>query len=504
MEKRIAENKVSHYNISCEERFNQYLRFMNEDVEKGYNLRCRYLYKIYQVGISSLYTKDERKDVVNRLLKNASEQTDENNRALDLICAYKMVQYNKFDIDVPHFRVSETLWTDTTAPKKEFPESILKMMSEERRRKTLACIENYGPNEEILDLYNVAIQRNWFGGFNPMKTEVDDGIYDGMNEIEAFNRRNNNAIKCMTISLLYNKRIAKNIEYFRLSFEDGKPCLYRKEIKDIPDLNFLEDSGKNSIEYYWVVFNSSPELFDKNSKVDIEDVDMKTYKVAMFYKDFDHSSGNLHVLPGAMQVWEKEESVNEDEFWIRDGKINQKYHEKTPGCKCKGGRIYAEDGWKPVAVTDEKGKDREKTRNHYIFWYLWGDSFKYLRYAIGKSDFESLKVNEKCKATFSKDFYRKALVEKIYADLKLSPGQGTYFFLKFNNRNPISGYRVIYVAGEGYFYDFNGKENPYQEGKIINLMGKKIKYTPSPNDFITVEENRGYWELNYSKGVAQA
>lgn len=503
MEKRIAENKVSHYNISCEERFNQYLRFMNEDVEKGYNLRCRYLYKIYQVGVSSLYTKDERKDVVNRLLKNASEQTDENNRALDLICAYKMVQYNKFDIDVPHFRVSETLWTDTTAPKKEFPESILKMMSEERRRKTLACIENYGPNEEILDLYNVAIQRNWFGGFNPMKTEVDDGIYDGMNEIEAFNRRNNNAIKCMTISLLYNKRIAKNIEYFRLSFEDGKPCLYRKEIKDIPDLNFLEDSGKNSIEYYWVVFNSSPELFDKNSKVDIEDVDMKTYKVAMFYKDFDHSSGNLHVLPGAMQVWEKEESVNEDEFWIRDGKINQKYHEKTPGCKCKGGRIYAEDGWVPLPFS--RCSKEVSSQNLHMLWFSWADLFNHLKHVIGKIDFdfndnERLRASQRTTPCNSELFYGAKLKKNVYESTGLGNNRpNMYWFLAFADRGDKidCGYRISYVNGEGYFYDFNGTKNEYVKGKVKAPNDDIIAGTESPNDFIVVKENKGYWKLNY-------
>ena len=123
--------------------------------------------------------------------------------------------------------------------------------------------------------------------------------------------------------MLYNRRLADNIKYYRLSFKDGEYKLYDKEIKHIHDLNSLEDSGKTGIEYYWIVFNSSPELFDKNCKTDIGDIPMKTYKIAMFYKDFDHSSGNLHVLPGAMQVWEREENAENDNtgkesFWIRN------------------------------------------------------------------------------------------------------------------------------------------------------------------------------------------
>ncbi len=307
MEKRIAENKVSHYNISCEERFNQYLRFMNEDVEKGYDLRCRYLYKIYQVGISPLYTKDERKDVIDRLLKNAFEQTDENNRALDLICAYKIVQYNKFDIDVPNFRVSETLWLKDTGRNSEFPKSILEKMSEERRKKTLSFIAHLGPNEEILNLYNVAIQRDWFASFNPMKTEVDDGIYDGMNEIEAFNRKNCNAVKCLIISLLYDGKIAEEIEFFRTVFEGKEPKEYHKRITDIPDLNLLEDPGDKCVEYYWIMLKSNPELFENDRDKNINDLETTTYKITMFDNGFDSYSEQDSELRGLIRIWEKAE-----------------------------------------------------------------------------------------------------------------------------------------------------------------------------------------------------
>ena len=89
---------------SCEERCDPYFRYMNEEAGDNYDLRCRYLYKIYQVGISPMYTMNERKSVVYRLLENASEQIDDGNRALDVICAYKIVQYNGFEITVPKWQ----------------------------------------------------------------------------------------------------------------------------------------------------------------------------------------------------------------------------------------------------------------------------------------------------------------------------------------------------------------------------------------------------------------
>jgi len=72
-ESQNIEYKEPWWSISCKERYDTYFRYMNEDALKGYDLRCRYLYKIYQVGVSPMYTKDERKSVVDSLflfLKN--------------------------------------------------------------------------------------------------------------------------------------------------------------------------------------------------------------------------------------------------------------------------------------------------------------------------------------------------------------------------------------------------------------------------------------------------
>ncbi len=498
--------------VSCKERYETYFGYMNDEAAENYELRCRYLYKIYQVGVSPMYTMDERKSVVDRLLANASEQTDDNNRALDLVCAYKIVQYNGFDSEVPHFRVSETLWLKDTGHKVELPKEVLERMSERQRKHAVQFAEHLGPNEEILQLYNVAIQRDWFADFNPMKTQIDDGLFDGMNEFEAFNRRNNNAIKCIIISLLYNRRCADAIKYFRLSFNDGKVELCEQEIKDIRDLNLLKDSGNTGIEYYWITFNSSPELFDQDCKSDISIITTKPYKITMFYKDFDHFSGNLHVLPGAMQVWEKEKNANDgkDSFWIRNGQVNPIYHEETPDPENNGpkyGEIYAEEGWSPIAFTDAGGKNGKIGCNQYIFWYSWSDVWKNVCFAIGKADFESLEINKDCRAGSrgNSKLFNAILIDKEanqykqYKNVSGRNGVGTYDVLKFRNEinKIISGYRIIYVDGEGFFYDFNGIENEYAIGHIKTMNGDIIAETGSPNDFIIVEDNKGYWKLKY-------
>ena len=52
----------------------------------------------------------------------------------------------------------------------------------------------------------------------------------------------------------------------------------------------LEDKEKHDyLNYYWCEYQIENEQF----------------KITMFYKDFDCGSGNIHVLPGAIQVWKK-------------------------------------------------------------------------------------------------------------------------------------------------------------------------------------------------------
>lgn len=86
---------------------------------------------------------------------------------------------------------------------------------------------------------------------------------------------------------------AKEIKYYRLYFIKGKAFIEESNVKEIENLNKtqLKMVGENYIEYYWITFHLNG---------------MDEYKIAMFHKDFDHATGNLHVLPGAIQIWKRD------------------------------------------------------------------------------------------------------------------------------------------------------------------------------------------------------
>ena len=398
-------------------------------------------------------------------------------------------------MDIPHFRVSKTLWLKNTTPKRELPEAVLEKMSEKQRKHVLQIVEHLGPNEEILNLYNVAIQRDWFASFNLMKSGIKDGIYEGMDPIEAFNRRNNNAIKSIIVGLLYNHR-AEEVEYGCLKFVSGKPSINKIKIASIKDLNHLEDPGNEKIEYYWVIFRSCPEWFE-SKKVD-EDVSKGSlYKITMFHKDFDWNSGNLHVLPGAMQIWERTE--NNSLLKISGKNVISPKERKIPTGKTSTGEIFIEEGWTPIPFSEKRNE--RYSNNLYMYWHSNPDIdiWKHIGCVLGKEDFEALRVDPRCRAAAkdaSKEFYS-VLNGHPFLNLGLARGTGTYYFLQFSKKdNPddtlITGYRIIYVENEGYFYDFDGKLHEYQKGNIICNDDSVV--AESPNDY------NEQWKLKYDEG----
>lgn len=86
----------------------------------------------------------------------------------------------------------------------------------------------------------------------------------------------------------------------------------------------------------------------------------------MFFKDNDPSSKEIRFLPGASQVWEKA------------------------------------DYWKPLPFYDDNGDE-------YIYWYSGVDVCSYIRGTIGGIPFSELKVDVKCRADNSDEFYGKGL-----------------------------------------------------------------------------------------------
>lgn len=57
----------------------------------------------------------------------------------------------------------------------------------------------------------------------------------------------------------------------------------RKKKRFYPDTN---TESHDFLNYYWMEFSYRH----------------KAYKLSMYYKDMDHRTGNLHVLPGAIQL----------------------------------------------------------------------------------------------------------------------------------------------------------------------------------------------------------
>lgn len=133
-----------------------------------------------------------------------------------------------------------------------------------------------------------------------------------------------------------------------------------------------------------------------------------------------------------------------------------------------------------------------------MYWQSDSDVWKYIRYVLGKEDFEALKVDPRCKGSAgSKEFYS-VLGDQPFADLDLAHGIGTYYFLQFSKKvnsdgKLITGYRIVYVETEGYFYDFDGKLHEFQKGKITFDDGSVV--CESPNDY---EEQ---WKLKYDDEI---
>lgn len=77
---------------------------------------------------------------------------------------------------------------------------------------------------------------------------------------------------------------AKEKHYYVGYFERGNNTFKKMEI------NLKKHEEKHDyLNYYWCEYQIENEKF----------------KITMFYKDFDCGSGNIHVLPGAIQVWKK-------------------------------------------------------------------------------------------------------------------------------------------------------------------------------------------------------
>lgn len=103
---------------------------------------------------------------------------------------------------------------------------------------------------------------------SPKIAEFNQTIKNMLFEIEKFAEEN-------------SSEDISNISCYYLDWESNSQKLFTKE-EDIA-------VSDKYLDYYWMTFT----------------LNNKECKVTMFYKDFDCKSGNIHVLPGAIQFWEK-------------------------------------------------------------------------------------------------------------------------------------------------------------------------------------------------------
>lgn len=127
---------------------------------------------------------------------------------------------------------------------------------------------------------------------------------------------------------------------YRLEFVDGKTYKI-VELKDNKKMEVHSDY----LDYFWVEFKY------KNGN----------YKISMFYKDFDCETENIHVLPGAIQFWKKNDEKQDSEGGIGGDTVHR-----------QGKRIvsYSEYGWEPI-LKSPLFVDTAKNENISVCKNIW-------------------------------------------------------------------------------------------------------------------------------------
>ncbi len=257
-------------------------------------------------------------------------------------------------------------------------------------------------------------------------------------------REFNNKQKWCLQEIIGNLDEIKDIKYFIGYWDD------RGDFQIVKNEKLLNlENEHNFLNYYWCEYT-------KNNK---------KFRISMYYKDFDHSSGNIHVLPGAIQIWEKTDSsedtyngfskngLTECKCNIEDGKVIY---------EMKGGKPYSEFEWNPlfrdVQFWDVKTVS-ELTKN------LNCDDFKLVVNSIN-----------------SNKFYEDVL---SYSKVGRKGNYKKYNLLKFKGN--LLYYKTMYIDGYGYFTKYDGEEVSFEPGqKNVDDINKN---SCGPN-YYDVEENR--------------
>lgn len=234
--------------------------------------------------------------------------------------------------------------------------------------------------------------------------------------------------------------------------------------------------------YYWFEFK----------------INENEYRITMYVKDFDEGSGNIHVLPGMIQIWIKSKCIQESN---KDISIKQNSTTKTYGNKkersrdsyrCDGGHSYLEGDWIPV-IPSKTGKlaccwNALTNIEIYdsmakVFWLNNQENI-----SIG---FEGLCPGKNARILYGdinsvNKLYKKELVSEKLSKCKLVSGKETYILYKWINcdiEKMKAFYKHVWVQDENaYFIVFDGEEH------ILSTASND----KGPNYIC-----KGEWNINY-------
>lgn len=240
-----------------------------------------------------------------------------------------------------------------------------------------------------------------------------------MNQFEDFNLRQRDALK-------------KICEGFEESIRDVKYYVgYWKEDNEFVITEFGKEKH-NWLNYYWAEY----------TKGDI------SYRITMFFKDFDHGSGNIHVSPGGIQIWKRMHKCECLENGFCESELKECKKDKNGQViySMIGGEPYCEYGWQPLF-------------DSILFWNE--EILETLIKELKKDCFKSLPHG-----IYSNEFYGEV---RNYSPKGRSGHYKRYSLFRFSGDSLF--YKTMLVDGVGYFTKFDGEEVKFCKGNNINECG---------------------------------
>ncbi len=131
------------------------------------SFRVKCLTEIYKYTLGHQYPDQEIMSIMQRILDDASKLDDESLKAIDYAFAYKIAEYNGYDLSkVPVVSASKTMDLYTSAKYEEMVELSNKYPEGSKMRDMiLKESEGLEPDKKLLELYNVLIERYTFRGW---------------------------------------------------------------------------------------------------------------------------------------------------------------------------------------------------------------------------------------------------------------------------------------------------------------------------------------------------